>query len=151
MRWFTDNQNIALILQVGSKKPSLHSIALKVFALSVQYHIRLESEWIPRKLNERADYLSRIIDLDDWMLNPVVFAELDGMWGPHTIDRFASFQNAQLPRFNSRCWNPGTEAVDTFTVNWAGELNWWCPPIPLVPRMIRHAKACHALSSNSIA
>lgn len=141
VRWFTDNQNVARILQVGSRKPQLHAIALKVFSLSVQYQIRLEPEWIPRELNERADYLSRIVDYDDWSLNPAVFSHLESMWGPHTIDRFASFQNYQLPRFNR---NPGSEAVDAFTVNWQGENNWWCPPIALIPRVLRHAQVCAA-------
>ena len=57
VRWFTDNQNVARILLVGSKKPLLQAIVLKVFSLSVQYQIRLEPEWIPRDLNEKADYL----------------------------------------------------------------------------------------------
>ncbi len=79
------------------------------------------------------------------MLNPAVFVELDVAWGSHTVDRFASFQNCQITRFNSRCWNPGSEAVDAFTVNWAGEMNWWCPPpIALIPRVIRHAQVCAA-------
>ena len=144
VRWFTDNQNVARILVVGSKKPWLQEVALKVFSLAVQNNISLEPEWIPRELNERADMLSRIIDCDDWLLNPTVFAELDAAWGPHAIDRFASYQNHQTPRFNSRCWNPGSEAVDAFTVNWVGENNWWCPPVGLVPRVIRHAQVCAA-------
>ncbi len=65
VRWFTDNQNVVRILLVGSKKALLQAMALKVFALSVHYHVRLEPEWIPRELNERADFLSRVIDLDD--------------------------------------------------------------------------------------
>ena len=117
VRWFTDNQNVARILLVGSKKPLLQVVALKVFSLAVQNHIRLEPEWIPRDLNEKADYLSRIIDYDDWQLHPSLFSVLDNLWGPHSVDRFASFHNCQLPRFNSRCWNPGSEAVDAFTVN----------------------------------
>ena len=47
--------------------------------------IRLELEWIPREENKFADYLSRVFDYDDWMLNPAVFQELEVMWGPHTI------------------------------------------------------------------
>jgi hypothetical protein len=147
VRWFTDNQNVARILLVGSKKPWLQEVALKVFSLSVQFQIKLEPEWIPRELNERADFLSRIIDYDDWQLNPVVSSELEEAWGPHSVDRFASFHNCQLPHFNSRCWNPGSEAVDAFTVDWRGENNWWCPPIGLLPRVIRHAQACEAQGS----
>jgi hypothetical protein len=144
VRWFTDNQNVAHILQVGSKKGELHAIALKIFSLAVHYSIQLEPEWIPRELNEKADLLSRVIDVDDWFLNPAIFADLDSQWGPHTVDRFASCSNAQLPRFNSRCWNPSSEAVDAFTVNWLGETNWLCPPIGLIPRVIRHGQACAA-------
>ena len=58
-----------------------------------------------------------MIDYADWQLNPIIFAELDSLWIPHTVDRFASHNNALLPRFNSRYWFPGTEAVDAFTVN----------------------------------
>ena len=144
VRWFTDNQNVSRILTVGSKKAQLHELALKIFSIAVQNNIRLEPEWVPRELNERADYLSRIIDYDDWMLNPVVFADIDQIWGPHSIDRFADCLNAQTPRFNSRCWTPGSEAVDAFTVDWMGENNWWCPPIGLIPRVLRHAQACRA-------
>ena len=90
VRWFTDNQNVVRILQVGSRKPELHAIALKVLALAVQSQIRIEPEWVPRELNEQADYLSRIVDYDDWFLNPTVFAE-----GPYTVDRFADFHNRQ--------------------------------------------------------
>ena len=46
-----------------------------IFTTDMNYQIRLEPEWIPRG-NEFADYLSRIVDHDDWMLNPVVFQEL---------------------------------------------------------------------------
>ena len=70
VRWFTDNQNVARILKVSSKKQQLYAIALKVFSLVVQHHISLEPKWIPRELNERANLLSRIIDyeyLHDWM------------------------------------------------------------------------------------
>ena len=147
VRWFTDNQNVARILLVGSKKPLLHELAVKVFSLSVQNHIRVDPEWIPRDLNERADSLSRIVDYDDLMLSPVVFADIESVWGPHSMDRFASCHNYQIPRFNSRCWNPGSEAVDAFTVNWPGENNWRCPPIGLIPRVLRHAQACEAAGS----
>ena len=51
---------------------------------------------MPRDLNERADYLSRIIDYDDCQLNPSVFSELDNCWGPHSVDRFASFHNSTV-------------------------------------------------------
>ena len=121
VRWLTDNQNVVRIVLYGSRKPILQEEALAIFATGVNNRIRLEPEWIPREENEFADYLSRIVDHDDWMLNPVVFQELDVMWGPHTIDRFADVHNRQLERFNSRYWNPWSEAVDAFTCDWSRE------------------------------
>ena len=51
------------------------------------------------------------------------------MWGPFTVDNFASNLNTQLTTFHSRCWCPGTCAVDTFTVFWRTEINWLVPPV----------------------
>ena len=75
-------------------------ITMSIFSLCVHSHIHLEPEWIPRELNECADFLRRIVDVDDWMLNPSVFLQIDAEWGPHTLDCFASCDNAQLPHFN---------------------------------------------------
>ena len=76
------------------------------------------------------------MDSDDWKLSTETFLALDVMWGPHTIDCFASAETSQLERFCSRWWNPGCEAVDAFTVNWEGENVWLCPPIYLVGEVI---------------
>jgi len=75
------------------------------------------------------------------MHNPSIFTWLDGLWGPHSVDRFANSVNAHNDRFNTRFWAPGSEAVDTFTCNWGGEDNWLFPPVYLIPRVIRHAQA----------
>ena len=69
-----------------------------------------------------------------------MFCQLDAMWGPHTIDRFASCYNTQLESLDSRFWAPHCEAVDTFTRSWSGEVNRWVPPQSLVCRMCLHAE-----------
>eukprot|EP00731_Ephydatia_muelleri_P022428 Em0015g11a len=133
VRWFSDNQNVVRIIQVGSRKAHLQEQAMRVFETCIAYQNRLEPEWLPREENELADFISRIIDYDDWQVDPECFYDLDGIWGPHSIDRFADNYNSQLPWFNSRFACPGTEAVDAFTVDWGGgENNWWCPPPSLV-------------------
>ena len=68
IRWFTDNQNVVRILTYGSRKPLLQAEALAVFHLCVAHHLTIEPEWIPRKDNQVADYLSRVVDEDDWMV-----------------------------------------------------------------------------------
>ena len=85
------------IVLCGSKKPILQQEALEIFEALVGARIKLEPEWVPMAENEVADYFSRIIDYSDWSLNPLVFRELDWMWGPHVVDRFANWSNCQVP------------------------------------------------------
>ena len=72
---------------------------------------------------------------------------LDMKFGPHTVNSFVSAHNAQMQRFNSRYWNPGSEAVGAFTVDWNGDNDWLCSPIGLVPRVLRHVQACEAIGT----
>ena len=131
VKWFTDNQNVPGIISSGSSKDHLQSEAVSIFNICCNHGISIEMEWIPRSQNDQADFLSRIYDADDWGLSPLSFHRIDSVWGPHSIDRFVNHVNAKLPRFNSRFWNPGSEGIDTFVMNWSGENNYVCPPICL--------------------
>ena len=72
---------------------------------------------VPRKGNEKADYISKMFDFEDWGVNFHFCTFMDQMWGPYTVDRFASSASAKLQRFNSLFWNPGSEAIDDFSQN----------------------------------
>ena len=67
------------ILQVGSRKPDLQAEALVIFSISLSQHIHIEPEWVPREDNEVADYLSCIVDYDDWSLSHNTFRDLDAI------------------------------------------------------------------------
>ena len=134
----TDNKNTEVILSVGSRKADLHNEAVSIYKLCRVFDIRLTVEWISRDFNVIADELSRVEDANDYMLDRSCFSRLDRLWGPHTVDRFASEKTAQVARFCSRFLNPGCEAADAFTVSWAGDNNWLFPPPFLVPRVLRH-------------
>ena len=82
VKWFTDSQNVVRIIQVGSKKPHLQDGTISIFQNCLSKNIRLELEWIPRTLNEKADYISRLMDWDDWQLSPSIFQQLDVFWVP---------------------------------------------------------------------
>ena len=136
VKWFTDSQSAAKIVEVGSMKLDLQRLAVKIFQFCVAHNIRLEVQWIPRTENERADYVSRLIDFDDWQITPEFFLRLEELWGPHTVDCFANFYTAKLPRFFSRFWNPGTSGVDFFVQNLESENCLVVPPVPLVARAL---------------
>ena len=48
IQWFSDNQNVVRILQVGSKKEHSQQEALAVFSMSAKNLICIEPEWILR-------------------------------------------------------------------------------------------------------
>ena len=68
--------------------------------------IHLEIEWLPRSLNDRADYLSRVIEKDDWGISFEILSMIENRWGSLDVDYFASEHNAKLPLFYSkfRCY-----------------------------------------------
>ena len=78
-------------MQIGSMHFDLHLLASDVFFFCYNYGINLEVDWVPRSLNDKADYLSKIVDFDDWEVVPEIFQFLDSRWGPHTVDCFATF------------------------------------------------------------
>lgn len=77
VHWFTDSQNVARILLVGSRTASLHKEAFAIFVISMANQIRIEPEWIPHNKNQQANYLSRLVDHDDWQVHPDIFAGLN--------------------------------------------------------------------------
>ena len=69
---------------------------MAIYEACFQNGIKLEVEWIPRSQNQIADYISRIMDADHWMIDPSLFMTVDMWRGPHTVDCFAS-AHMQLP------------------------------------------------------
>ena len=67
------------------------------------------------------------------------FYHLCSLFGPFTVDRFASPDSAKCVRFYSKFWCPGA-----FSVDWAGENNWLVPPVYLICRVIFHLEVCSA-------
>ena len=142
----TDNQNVVSILCKGSSKPNLHEQAVAIFNTCLRLKTRLFVQWIPRSLNVSADYLSRIIDHDDWQVSPRVFAVFNKKWGPFSVDRFASHLSTQLPVFNSKWWSPGCIGVDCFSQAWEEHNNWCVPPPSLLGQLYHFLckVPCHA-------
>ena len=78
----------------------LHEIAIRIYQLCIDNHIELAIQWIPRTELQRADAISRIIDIDDWQITPELVLYLDSIWGKHTIDCFANFYNRRSIDFS---------------------------------------------------
>ena len=101
-------------------------------------------QWVPRELNQLADYISKFYDGNDWQLNPAVFSQLDSLWGPHSLDVFASHLNHLCPKFFSLYHCPDTAGVNAFAFDWSGENAWINPPFSQMGRVVRHLRRCRA-------
>ena len=130
----SDNQAAVHIITFGSRRKHLQAEALEIHRICMQYGVQITAEWVPREENELADFYSKVVDVDDWQVNPEIFRVLDERWGPHTLDCFASHKTKQLPRYCSKWWNPGCTAVDAFTLSWEGENVWLTPPVHLIAK-----------------
>ena len=137
VKWFTDNKNVCSIVQKGSMRPFLQEIALDIFSFCSRHCISIEPEWLARKLNERADSLSRVVDKDDWGISHELFQSLQNRWGKTEVDWFASSHNAKLPHFYSRFWEEGSAGADAFTENWGKVFGFFNPPICLITRVLK--------------
>jgi hypothetical protein len=85
IKWFTDNTNVVCIARKGRMKRNLQEVAMKIFHICLENNIRLEIEWIPRGMNDQADYLSRIVDYDDWGIVQNLFDEIFNEYRDLTI------------------------------------------------------------------
>ena len=73
VKWFTDNRNVALILNIGSKKSHLQHEILQIFNICYPRSIGIDIEWIPRAENEQSGYLSKMCDDNDWGTSDTFF------------------------------------------------------------------------------
>ncbi|VDI42225.1 Hypothetical predicted protein [Mytilus galloprovincialis] len=147
VKWFTDNQNVVSIVSKGSTKSVLQKLALDIFSTCIKHNVNIDMVWIPSTENERADYLSRIIDSDDWAISEFVFQIVESLWGPHEVDWFASDDNFKLHVFYSRFWNVNSSGVDAFTVDWRGINGLFVPPVSLIPRVLMYMRQCKAVGT----
>jgi hypothetical protein len=112
----------------------------KLWELIDTNNISIRARYIRSAANVLADKLSRETDRDDWKLNPRIFTYLNFLWGLHSIDRFATQGNSQLPRYNARWRDPNSEAVDWLHLpdtRWTAETNRCNPPWTLLPDLLQ--------------
>lgn len=143
-----DNQAVVAVLtHYTTRSPQMMVELRKLWYLLDTHGIHIRPQYIRSAANVWADALSRELDTSDWKLNPRIFKYIDKLWGPHTIDRFASMENAMLPRYNSRWLDPETSGVDCLHFpdsNWQKENNWANPPWELLEDLVlklRQSKA----------
>eukprot|EP00873_Tetraselmis_striata_P040431 jgi/Tetstr1/460695/TSEL_000551.t1 len=98
-----DNMGVVHVLaNLTSRSPLLMTELRKLWFILDSNDISIRARYIKTTANIKADRLSREIAYDDWAFSLRFFNHLDNIWRRHTIDRFATMENARLPRHNSR-------------------------------------------------
>ena len=134
----------AYVRNKGGPVLQLTELAIAIWGIAESNGIWIVCTHIPGVKNIAADSLSRSPDIHNWMLHPELFKIIQHKFGPFTIDRFASSLNAQLPRFNSRFWEPGTEALNAMAQDWSQDHNYINPPWAMLPRILEKVIADQA-------
>ena len=101
----------------GCKARSCNILALQIWCWCIERRIWLPASHIAGVNNTRADEESRLFsDNTEWMLNTKIFKQVISVFGMPDIDLFSSRLNNQEPLFVTRRPEPGSHAVDTFSI-----------------------------------
>jgi hypothetical protein len=87
----------------------------------------------------KAYAFSKGIDTDNWEITEADFQQLSAMFGPFSVDLFATRVNAKCAKFFTRLFKEGNSGVDCFSQDWTGKCIYAAPPVLLVLRTIRKA------------
>ncbi len=105
---------VAYLNHMGGPSPELSTLAQSLWAVCYKLNVTVTAKYLAESLNQDADYLSRLLPSYEWQLNPRLFKFLDQIYGPHTVDQFASMMTTHLPHYNSRFLDPVTVDNKTF-------------------------------------
>lgn len=129
---------VAYVNHMGGRRDFLSLIAEDLWQWCIGQQTIVIARHLAGVLNTTADRLSRkVTDRTDWKLNPVLFEAIQQLWGPFTVDLFATALNTQLPRFVSWRAQPGAWRTDALSFSWAGlGIAWANPPFILIGRIL---------------
>ena len=139
---------VAYLNHLGGHCLMLSDLAQAIWCTAKSINVTLCAKHLAGRLNCVADSLSRLSSQYEWMLEPGIFRVLNSMWGPFTIDRFASFLTAQLPRYNARFYDPHACGIDAMAqTDWNIENNFINPPFRMIPAILRKIQQTQATAT----
>ena len=93
--------NLLSIVNRGSSKLPLNTLARELFWSCLKYYIRIAIEWVPLEEHAIAGEISMWLIPDDSSISRAYFDMLDHRWGPHACGLFSSNKNNLCPTFYS--------------------------------------------------
>ena len=121
----------------------------KIFWMCDRHNITLLPRLVKSEANP-ADSLSRFRNDAEWLIDMRVFNLLEGWYGPHTVDLFASGSNAKVPKFYSMLGDGGAAGANALEQSWEGENAYCAPPWALISKVVRKLHATSHISCTLI-
>ncbi|XP_011866158.1 PREDICTED: uncharacterized protein LOC105561098 [Vollenhovia emeryi] len=130
---------IAYVNKFGSvQHPLLSDIARDIWRWCEEKDLYIFASYIASVDNVIADSESRMPSVDtEWSLSPQAFNRVEEMFGPFEIDLFASLINTKNEIYVSWFPDPGSWAIDAFTLSWDHLYFYAFPPFILLSRVLR--------------
>lgn len=117
----------------GTRSPTLSHMACQLWEWCLGKGVTLSAEYLPGSHNVTADMESRTLQSSaEWRLNRSVFLAVMKLYGPCSVDLFASRLNFQLPHYISWRPDPYAATTDAFRVQWTGIQGYAFPPFALI-------------------
>ena len=141
----TDNTTVASYLnkQGGTVSPTLSVRAEEILLFCKGLRIFLRARHVPGKINILADQLSRphCVLNTEWTIAHLALEPVWREWHKPLIDLFATRFNRRLPIYVSPVPDPQAWAVDALSLSWKGLSAYAFPPIPVLGKVLRKARA----------
>ena len=136
---FTDNTTAISYLKKfgGTRSATLNTVAQGIIRFCERNSILLMPQFVPGKLNVKADALSRQNQIlgAEWTLCQEVVDQLIHKW-PCIVDLFATNQSHRLPTYFSPVPDPAAVGVDAMLHSWDGLQAYAFPPFALIQQVL---------------
>ena len=146
-----DNQAVVHILSnLTSRSPELMALLRRIWWLLDSAGVDLRVRYIPTDENSMADALSRGAPHDELMLGDPQWRRLERLFGPHSVDRYATVTNARCLPFNTALPHSPSPGAAALAHSWIGENNYAFPPIGELPAVAQLLVARPAVSATVV-
>lgn len=122
----------------GIKFRNLNNLAKTIWQWCECRNIWLFASYIRSKDNIEADFESRRLEPETkYSLSNESFQKIVTTFGKPEVDLFATRTNAKCKDYISWGKDPGSIAIDAFTVKWDQYFFYAFPPFALLPKVLR--------------
>ena len=126
------------IKRMGGRRKDLALLAQEIYLLLQRLQVTIVAYHLPGVMNMLADLESRReVQLADASLHQDLFEQADRIFGPHSVDLFATYRDRQVDRFGSWKPQPGALWVDSMRHPWVKENGWANPPFSLIGQVLQ--------------